>query len=126
MKLIELLESTKDKDAIVTRSKFNSSWHYYADAKGSPLKMLDGKQRSYTSSSADYVYWNPQQKDLLADDWYLVREGKPKGIGTNLGNGIVTIPNKNSLPKSDMADKKDRKGGLKTKVVLNVKTTKRC
>lgn len=98
MKLTELIEMAKDEDAIITRLHHQCGMYFYSDKKGSPLQILDEQQRYYTSDLGT-VYWNPMERDLLANDWYLVRPGKPKGIGANLGNGIVTIPNKNPLPK---------------------------
>lgn len=95
--LVSLLKEYHDKDIILGQKRnVNGTWlligYYYADAKGSPLKMLDADQKYYFSSECGEVYWNPTRKDMVSDSWYLVREGKPLGVNdTDIGGGLVVL-----------------------------------
>lgn len=94
--LVALLKKYHDKDIILgQKRKVDGIWlsigYYYADAKGSPLKMLDADQKYYFSSECGEVYWNPTRKDMVSDSWYLVREGKPLGVNDTDGGGLVVL-----------------------------------
>lgn len=97
MTLVELLNKYRDRDVILAQKRnINGTQqilgYYYANAKGSPLFLLDDNQKYYMSSNCGRVYWNPTQKDMTSNEWYIVREGKPFGVNKHdIGDGLVIL-----------------------------------
>lgn len=93
--LFYLLKKYEGKDVILTRKLYidgdTVQVCWYSSAIGTPLQLLDSNQKAYTSSNCEYVYWNPYEHDLLANDWFVVREGKPLGTSDDLGEGLVVL-----------------------------------